>query len=321
MDWRYFIVALLVLGTAGAAKVAVLVDFPDRETFTKCLEADEGANGYEVLELTGLDIDWSSQGEWGHGLCGIEDVGCQSSNCFCGSETYWGFYLAEDDNDWSYSAVGFDGMSGCWNRDSSSYVGHYCARDEDVLGFRWGEFGTLPEYKEFDEICSDDDLEADDDEDEELEWEVEPEHPLAGELIKLDLDVRGVTVKVYSGNYRTKYYEGVSNGEGEVHFSLDEPGTYTVLLDSEKYSDEQFELVIGAQPVTTSTVEDMTTSVILTSVSTSIPTTSTVSTVTPTSTSSIAETSTTVEAPVQKQADSFISRIFKRINNLLATLL
>ena len=46
--------------------------------------------------------------------------------------------------DWEYLPVGFEGPGGCWSRELTSSIGHYCAEEGDVIGFRYGGFGNFP---------------------------------------------------------------------------------------------------------------------------------------------------------------------------------
>lgn len=90
---------------------------------------------------------------FGHALCNINGIGEDviGSSCSWGSE-YWGFFIA-DEGAWGYSPVGYDGPGGCWNRDFSSWSGHYCAEEGDVIGLAHGTYGTEPAFYSFEQIC------------------------------------------------------------------------------------------------------------------------------------------------------------------------
>lgn len=149
----FVLVFLLSIGLVSAANIGIVVEFPDGTIVQECVGVKDNTNGYDILEKTSLDITWSDKGQWGHALCKISGIGEEVSgtNCAWGSE-YWGFFIAEN-NDWSYSPVGLDTPGDCWNRDFSSYGGHYCAKHGDVLGFAHGAFGTKPIFISSEEIC------------------------------------------------------------------------------------------------------------------------------------------------------------------------
>ena len=148
---RAFIVLALIALLLGCTstrtspgKAALVVDFVNSTVIKKCVEFGENATALTLLESSGLSIQTKTDPAFGPGLCGIEGIGCPPSNCFCGGNRYWGFYYDSDDGNWSYSNVGvgavFDG-----NRT--------IVRDGALIGFRWGEFGQLPEQASFESIC------------------------------------------------------------------------------------------------------------------------------------------------------------------------
>lgn len=147
-------VLLLVLPLAWADKVGVVVSFPDNSVYGQCLEVAAGTNGYDLLQKTGLSLLWAGPSTFGHMLCRINGVGDEVSGNACQySGKYWGLLLAKD-NAWNYLPVGFDGGSACWNGEANSYDGHYCAEEGDLLGFRYGAYGELPDFHSFDEVCN-----------------------------------------------------------------------------------------------------------------------------------------------------------------------
>ncbi len=158
----FFIIGLLAI-QVNAIKVGVVIRYPGGTEFTKCVSVSEGTDGYEVLQETGLDIDWLYfDSSLGHGLCGIESIGCPSSNCWCGGDSYWGFMIkGYGESDWTYSPVGFDGGDSCWNGELTSWDGHYCAESGDLLAVAYGTYGTQPSSYDFDDICGEADMDGD----------------------------------------------------------------------------------------------------------------------------------------------------------------
>jgi hypothetical protein len=139
----------------NSVRVGIVIDLGN-DVFKWCMDVPEGLSAYEILQKTGLNITWSKFASWGYGLCGIENVGCSSSNCFCNS-SYWNFYIAKfGESDWKYSPVGFSGgllTSDCWNGDYSSSAGHFCAEDGYMIGLAYGGYGTKPQFYSFEELC------------------------------------------------------------------------------------------------------------------------------------------------------------------------
>jgi hypothetical protein len=137
--------ALLIAQQAYASRVAVVIDMPDGPV-TRCVPAIENENGYLVLEDAEQNAVWSYYGQaLGHGLCGINGIGCPASNCYCDPSAYWNYYVKEPGGDWEYSQTGFDGGSSCSE--------HYCASDGDMLGLAYGNYGSEPSGYSFEDVC------------------------------------------------------------------------------------------------------------------------------------------------------------------------
>jgi len=139
----FMFVILTMINLVNAANVCVIVDYGD-EIKTNCLDVKGGVEGEKLLDSTIFDISWSAAGIYGKALCKIDDMGDEvlGDGCKWGTK-YWGFYILKN-GAWSYMPVGFSGSVGCWNGDLTSYDGHYCAIDGDVLGFKYGGYGILP---------------------------------------------------------------------------------------------------------------------------------------------------------------------------------
>jgi len=158
------VLILLLVGilaySASAIRVGVVVSYSGSTEFTKCVSVPEGTDGYEVMQATALDIEWDYYDAlFGHSLCGIEDTGCSSSNCWCGGDSYWGLMMkGYGESGWTYLPVGFDGGTSCWNGELTSWDGHYCAEANDMIGVAWGPYGTQPTNYEFTDICSSADI-------------------------------------------------------------------------------------------------------------------------------------------------------------------
>jgi len=150
----FFLFSLSALPFAFAANVGVVVSFPDGSDYGECVQIAEGKDGYELLEKSGLSIRWSDKGSFGRLICSINNVGVatQGSTCDWDGDKYWGFFML-DGGSWVYLPVGHDGGEECWNGGLSSYDGHYCAADNDVLGYRYGTYGDEPQAFTYEDVC------------------------------------------------------------------------------------------------------------------------------------------------------------------------
>ena len=262
------LVMLIILSaTTDAARVGVAVKYQNGTTYTECVQVNAGADGYQTLEESALALIWSPAGMWGHGLCGIEGVGCPSDNCYCTSD-YWGFLLTEKGKSgWEYMPVGFDAPSACWNHDYGSYDGHYCAADGDVVGLAYGPWGTQPDQITFTEICGGDKRDAGTRRTIGVSVGAVAR---AGEEITLTIrdnntgeGLKNAEVEVYEGvpGASKKLFEGETNSEGRVSFTIREPGEYRARISGSGYPHEQLTIRVSAKipPTTTSTVEETTT--------------------------------------------------------------
>jgi hypothetical protein len=165
--------------------------------------------------------------------------------------------------------VGWDAGDTCWNRDSLSYDGHYCARDGDVLGYAYGPWGTQPVHKSLSEICP------------------APAHPkkdtqemtfeglnaplpdkktiiYAGDPIEFTLKdkknktIEDATVEIRTDTLKT-LFSVVSDKTGKISFILDEPGEYRLLVITNGHPHKQLTVLINPKETTTTTSTTTTT--------------------------------------------------------------
>jgi len=144
---------LLAINFVLAAKVGVVVEFKNGKIYKECVEVSENTDGYDLLQKTKLDILWSPTSAFGQLICQINGEGTDVQGNFCEFfGEFWNFNIAKN-NDWIHSPVGHNGPGGCWNRDEISFVGHYCTRGGDVLGYKFTDSGAPP-FISFDDICN-----------------------------------------------------------------------------------------------------------------------------------------------------------------------
>jgi len=133
---RLLLMLLILSATVFAGRAGLVVQFGNSSVFKKCVDFNDGESAFEFIENSGLAVVTHSYETIGIALCRIGSTGCDSSNCFCKSD-YWGFYYLEGNN-WKYSDAG---------------IADYKVKEGDVVGFRWGSFGNLPEMHNFNELC------------------------------------------------------------------------------------------------------------------------------------------------------------------------
>ncbi|MBW2980069.1 hypothetical protein KY360_01455 [Candidatus Woesearchaeota archaeon] len=147
------LIGLFVINAVYAANVGWVVKFPDNSIEKGCAQVNDDANGYELLQATGLTLLWSSYGTYGHGLCKINGVGDDVAGGGCAfSGNWWNFDILID-NAWQQMPVGYDTPGGCWDGNILSWGGHYCAQNGDVLGWAYSNGTGFPDVYTFDELC------------------------------------------------------------------------------------------------------------------------------------------------------------------------
>jgi hypothetical protein len=244
--------------------VGVLVNFPDGTIKTACVEAADNENGYSLMQKTGFSLLWAGPSTFGHALCRIDGVGDDVNGDYCSySGKYWGFFIA-DQGAWAYMPVGWDAGDSCWNGDPNSYEGHYCAKDGDVMGYRYGEFGVMPVYRDFSEICptkkkSGGEKEA------VIEWSERKKldgedtlHVQANEAVEFTLkdEKTGETIEDVSVDVRDnklqKLFTVAAEDDGKIRVQLDKEGEYRLLIMARNYPHKQITVTVEKQETTTS---------------------------------------------------------------------
>src|SRR5271157_2428241 len=132
------LVLLLLSGAVVADSVGLVVQFDNSTVITKCVEVNSNASAFDVLMNSGLQLVTKDYGTgMGMALCGIGNTGCSEDNCFCSSQ-YWGFYYITGSS-WEYAPAG---------------ISEFTVSNGDVIGFRWGAYGDIPELHSFSGICT-----------------------------------------------------------------------------------------------------------------------------------------------------------------------
>jgi hypothetical protein len=141
----YLLFLIFVFQLVNAAEVCVVVDYKGDKPDSKCVDIDEGEDGYKLMEETKWDLLWSPESAFGRMLCKINDEGTDISGQYCEySGEFWNIVLNRN-GEWLHMPVGLDAPGGCWNYNINSWEGHYCTKNGDVLGFAFGSEGSEPE--------------------------------------------------------------------------------------------------------------------------------------------------------------------------------
>ncbi|MBD3417176.1 MAG: hypothetical protein GF416_08605 [Candidatus Altiarchaeales archaeon] len=261
---------LILAGSACAARVGVVADNGEGRITEACYEVGEG----EPLDFL-----------------------CDKPNYRC------------DDYGWGKMVTHIDGDDCPWVPDSkwwalfkdgkSSMVGisDITAEDGTLIGWRCGQ-GEEPESTAtFCDICGCGGglakviLPV-------MGMAVAPEAPTVDERItikltdeKSDKPVRNAVVEVFDGvaGVTAPLFEGDTGNTGEVEFSIDEPGEYTIRVTGTKYEHEYQTLKVDDTTTTTTTSSTTTTS------TTATTTTSTTTTYNPPRHFLLKETTTTLK--------------------------
>lgn len=131
MHHRLVFVVLLVLalcaalaGSASAAEdtkqVGLVIAFPDGSTHTEVVTVPAAATTFDVLKAAKINLA-SQTTSFGTAICGINNVGCPETDCFCDAKQFWAYYHLID-NAWAAAAEG-----------AASYV----PANGSVEGFAW----------------------------------------------------------------------------------------------------------------------------------------------------------------------------------------
>ncbi len=154
---------LMLMSAVSAANVCVVVDYKNGDMDTECVDVPEGIDGYELMNELDLDITWSEYylktllgitSDYGHGICKINGLGedvdyapekegmsCEWNKKY--DKFSWNFNILGTDK-WDHMMVAYDGGDSCST--------HYCAKDGDVIGLAFGEWGVKPEPLGIEEI-------------------------------------------------------------------------------------------------------------------------------------------------------------------------
>ena len=255
------ILALLVLaGAASAAKVGLVIEFPDNTTHTECVDVENETDGYALLQESSLSLEFDDYGSSGHFIRCIRGLCTAKVGPGDWDYAYWTRYdRLAGRSSWSWSTGSLDGASQ-----------PYFAEEGDTLGFVYGVSGSMTSKKSFNDICYPK---------EEggghvfipkiLGMAVLPAEPAVGDEVRLwfrdnktERPVRGAVVDVFDGvvGISTPIATAQSNYTGEVAFTFNRTGRFVLSVTGTSYPHEYVEVNVTAATTTTSTTSTTTTS-------------------------------------------------------------
>jgi hypothetical protein len=117
-------------------QAALVVTLPDGTTVMRCVNYNTAEiTGFELLQQSGLKLENIFDPGMGPAVCGIENQGCKSDNCFCEMPNFFSYWHWENDT-WSFSQAG---------------AGVYMVQPGALEGWSWGD--TAPVEITYKAVC------------------------------------------------------------------------------------------------------------------------------------------------------------------------
>jgi hypothetical protein len=115
-----------VLAAEPATKqVGLVIGFPDGSQHLEIVTVPITATTFNVLQAARINLA-SQNTQYGPAVCGINDVGCPATDCFCDAAHFWAYYhLNAAGNGWDVAMEG---------------IGAYAPTHGSVEGFTWSGF-------------------------------------------------------------------------------------------------------------------------------------------------------------------------------------
>lgn len=114
------LVGAVVASDAGTKQVGLVIAFPDGATHTEIVTVPITATAFDALKAAKVNVA-SQTSSFGPAICGINNVGCPATNCFCDPKQFWAYYH----------------LTGTMWTAASEGVGAYTPANGAVEGFVW----------------------------------------------------------------------------------------------------------------------------------------------------------------------------------------
>jgi LPXTG-motif cell wall-anchored protein len=119
------IVGSALAQTPTTKQVGLVIAFPDGTQHTEIVTVPAVATALDALQAAKITLA-STDGGFGPAVCGINNVGCSITNCFCDAAHFWAYYhLNPATSQWGAATEG---------------VGTYVPANGSVEGFAWSGF-------------------------------------------------------------------------------------------------------------------------------------------------------------------------------------
>lgn len=118
------VLSVIATGAVAAAddtkQVGLVIAFPDGTLHSEAVTVPAAATTFEVLKAAKIVLA-SETTSFGPAVCGINNIGCPATNCFCDAQHFWAYYHLEN-GAWVAAAEG---------------AGSYVPANGAVEGFAW----------------------------------------------------------------------------------------------------------------------------------------------------------------------------------------
>lgn len=115
-----FLAGIVLASDTGTKQVGLVIAFPNGVTHTEIVTVPITATAFDALLAARVNVA-SQTSSFGPAVCGINNVGCPATNCFCDPKQFWAYYHLTDAT-WTAAAEG---------------VGAYTPANGAVEGFVW----------------------------------------------------------------------------------------------------------------------------------------------------------------------------------------
>lgn len=85
------LVGAVVASDTGVKQVGLVIAFPNNVTHTEIVTVPITATAFDALKAAKVSVA-SQTSSFGPAVCGINNIGCPATNCFCDPKQFWAYY-------------------------------------------------------------------------------------------------------------------------------------------------------------------------------------------------------------------------------------